>query len=700
LGLKALSAGVIIWIPLQECPLIREEISMRRIGFLAAVVLLLNGVVAPAAFADGPRTIYVRADAATADAITGDSCLQPNYAGSNGLKSAITNAIAEDIFVLCNDSLYENSPNNRTFSLSNTTLTVPATFTSDINNPLRRPKILTNNFIIDTDPEANTTISDMNFESSGAIGNGTNCLTTAACGGAIKLKAGILHLDRMVFAGNGATYGGAIALTSGDGSATLEVDRSSFIGNTATTNGGAIFVSANDTATIKNSVFYTNAVTNGEGAAIFATTGQAEMNFNTIISNSGGSVLNGAGITIDNSILGQRLVVDKLCGESVDIGEGNFITDDSCGSLPAFTSGTQDVSVQIPFGQMRIGRIYEPVSGGLQYFRLLSESPAIDYITFDEVADPSTNISSLSNSRPYSIPSVDVDRADVGSVEVNSSPLLVREFDSELSYSGLIVAEKLSVGGTMIPTSVARIMTPLQTYDVTKKRIDIDGNAIITTQERHDITVGMQIQVSGVGSSLNGLHTVTAVSSRTFSFETKGATLAETNVTPWGTAVHKEKARITYTSLTPDVCTLVSTKNPAIIPQANAGVCEVDIYSPAANGYEEVYEFVSLQMLIQKKSSKPLGVSVAKISKNGATVSWHKPFTTGKAKLLRYEVSFYRASKPKQVRLTLKVSPYKLKVITKKLAVNMPYIVRVRAISAAGKSDPSKDVRFKTKKKK
>jgi hypothetical protein len=41
-----------------------------------------------------------------------------------------------------------------------------------------------------------------------------------------------------------------------------------------------------------------------------------------------------------------------------------------------------------------------------------------------------------------------------------------------------------------------------------------------------------------------------------------------------------------------------------------------------------------------------------------------------------------------------------LKVITKKLAVNMPYIVRVRAISAAGKSDPSKDVRFKTKKKK
>lgn len=673
---------------------------MRRIGFLAAVVLLLNGVVSPAAFADEPRTIYVRTDSATADALTGDSCLQPNYAGSNGLKSAITNAIADDTFVLCNDSLYGNSPNNRTFSLSNTTLTVPATFTSDINNPLRRPKILTNNFIIDSDPATTTTFADMNFESSVATGSGTNCQTTAACGGAIKLNSGILHLDRMLFAGNGATYGGAIALTSGDGSATLEVDRSSFIGNIATTDGGAIFVSANDTATITNSVFYTNTATSGEGAAIFATTGQAELNFNTIISNTGGSVLNGAGITVDNSILGQRFVSDKLCGASVLIGDGNFVTDDSCGSLPAFTSDSQDVSVQISFGQMRIGRIYESVAGGLQYFRILSESPAIDYITFDEVSDPSTSISSLSSNRPYSLPSVDIDRADVGSVEVNSSPLMVREFDSELSYSGLIVAEKLSVGGTMIPTSLARIMTPLQTYDVTKKRIDSSGNAIITTQERHDITVGMQIDLSGVGSSLNGLHTVTAVSSRTFSFETKAATLAETIVTPWGAAVHKEKARITYASLTPEVCTLVSAKNPAIIPQSNSGVCDIEIYSSAANGYEEVYELVSLQILIQKKSSKPLDVSASKVSKNGVTISWKKPFTTGKAKLVRYEVSFYRASKPNQVRLTLKVSPYKLKAITTKLAVNMPYIVRVRAISAAGKSDPSKDVRFKTKKRK
>jgi predicted outer membrane repeat protein len=673
---------------------------MRRIGFLAAVVLLLNGVVSPAAFADEPRTIYVRTDSATADALTGDSCLQPNYAGSNGLKSAITNAIADDTFVLCNDSLYGNSPNNRTFSLSNTTLTVPATFTSDINNPLRRPKILTNNFIIDSDPATTTTFADMNFESSVATGSGTNCQTTAACGGAIKLNSGILHLDRMLFAGNGATYGGAIALTSGDGSATLEVDRSSFIGNIATTDGGAIFVSANDTATITNSVFYTNTATSGEGAAIFAPTGQAELNFNTIISNTGGSVLNGAGITVDNSILGQRFVSDKLCGASVLIGDGNFVTDDSCGSLPAFTSDSQDVSVQISFGQMRIGRIYESVAGGLQYFRILSESPAIDYITFDEVSDPSTSISSLSSNRPYSLPSVDIDRADVGSVEVNSSPLMVREFDSELSYSGLIVAEKLSVGGTMIPTSLARIMTPLQTYDVTKKRIDSSGNAIITTQERHDITVGMQIDLSGVGSSLNGLHTVTAVSSRTFSFETKAATLAETIVTPWGAAVHKEKARITYASLTPEVCTLVSAKNPAIIPQSNSGVCDIEIYSSAANGYEEVYELVSLQILIQKKSSKPLDVSASKVSKNGVTISWKKPFTTGKAKLVRYEVSFYRASKPNQVRLTLKVSPYKLKAITTKLAVNMPYIVRVRAISAAGKSDPSKDVRFKTKKRK
>jgi hypothetical protein len=163
-------------------------------------------------------------------------------------------------------------------------------------------------------------------------------------------------------------------------------------------------------------------------------------------------------------------------------------------------------------------------------------------------------------------------------------------------------------------------------------------------------------------------------------------------------AVHKEKAKITYTSLTPDVCTLASNKNPAIIPQANTGVCEVEIYSPAANGYEEVYEYVSLQMLIQVKSSKPQNVSVSKILKNGVTVKWVKPFTIGKGKLLRYEITFYRQSKPNEVRLTVKVSPYKLTSKITKLAKNMPYIVRVRAITAAGTSAPSSDVLFKTKK--
>ena len=103
-------------------------------------------------------------------------------------------------------------------------------------------------------------------------------------------------------------------------------------------------------------------------------------------------------------------------------------------------------------------------------------------------------------------------------------------------------------------------------------------------------------------------------------------------------------------------------------------------------------------MLIQVKSSKPQNVSVSKILKNGVTVKWVKPFTTGKGKLLRYEITFYRQSKPKEVRLTVKVSPYKLTSKITKLAKNMPYIVRVRAITAAGKSVPSTDVLFKTKK--
>ncbi len=671
---------------------------MRRVGFLSALVLVLSGFAAPAVFADPPRTIYVRPDTTAADAVTGTSCLLPNYQGSNGLKSAITNALVGDVIVLCNDSIYGASPANRTFSLSNTTLSVGVTFASEINNPIRRPKILTNNFTIDTNVAETTSFESLNFVNSTATGSGTDCTTTASCGGAVDVKSGSVEFDRVVFANNSATYGGALALTSAEGDSIVAVDRSTFIANSAATNGGAIFVGSGNQATVTNSVFHINVVASGNGSAVYASQGVAELNFNSIVNNTGDSVLYGAGITLNNSILGQRLISDPICDPSVEIGDGNFVSDNSCGDLPSYSSATKDVSVQIPFGQMRIGRIYESVVDGLQYFRVLSESPVVDYITFDEATDPETSIASVNSNRPYSDPSVETDRADVGAVEVGASQLLVREFESELTYSGLIIAEKLSVGGTMIPTSTVRIMTPLETYDVTKKKVDSSGNAIITTQERHDITVGMQIDVSGVGSGLNGIHTITAVSSRTFTFDTNASTLAETVVTPWGMAVHKEKAKITYTSLTPEVCTLASNKNPAIIPQANTGVCEVEIYSPAANGYEEVYEYVSLQMLIQVKSSKPQNVSVSKILKNGVTVKWVKPFTTGKGKLLRYEITFYRQSKPKEVRLTVKVSPYKLTSKITKLAKNMPYIVRVRAITAAGKSVPSTDVLFKTKK--
>lgn len=671
---------------------------MRRIGFLASLLMLLSGLVAPTASADGGRSIYVRPDVTSANAETGTSCLVPHYAGSNGLKSALANAIADDTIVLCNDTLYGNSPANRTFSISNLTLTTAVTITSEISNPLRRPNILTNNFDINTDPATSTQISGMNFVSSTALGAGADCSSNAACGGAINLQSGILELDRIVFNGNTAAYGGAISLTSGSGASTLQVDRSSFISNTASQNGGAIFVGANDIATITNSVFTQNSATAGNGAAVFTSGGDVDLNFNTIVNNTGSSVLSGAGITLENSILGQRLLNDALCANSVTISDGNFITDESCGEFPQYSPGTQDITVHIPFGQMRIGRIYEENLDSLQYFRVLSESPAIDYITFDEINDPNTNIESLSSNRPNSAAGVLEVRADVGAVEVDDTPLLVREFDKELTYSGLIVAEKLSVGGTMIPTSLARIMTPVLTYDVTKKRVDNAGNAIITTQERHDITVGMEIEVSGVGTGFDGLHRITAVSSRSFTFKTTMGQRAEAVVSPWGTAVRKVKAKVTYTSLTPEVCTLVSTKNPAIIPQASSGVCEVEIYAPAAYGYEEVYEFVSMQLLIQNKSSKPLNVSVSKITKNGVTVKWEKPFTTGKAKLLRYEVSFYRQSNPKQVRLTVKVSPYKLSAAITKLARNMPYIVRIRAITGAGTSNPSADVKFKTKK--
>lgn len=690
-----------VWLAksLRECPRIREDSSMRRIGFLAAAVLVLSGLATPSVFADDPRTVFVRPDSASANSVTGTSCLLPNYSGSNGLKNALINAVAGDTIVLCNDTLYGNSPANRTFSLSNTTLTVPVNLIAELSNQLRRPKIVSSNFQINTDPLAETSITGMNFVISQATGSGTDCTTTAACGGAIELMSGILHLDRMLFKDNGAKFGGALALTSGSGAATLEVDRSSFINNTGETNGGAVYVSSGDQASITNSVFYENKSTTGNGAVVFANAGTANLNFNTIINNSGDTVLEGAGVSLSNSILGQRLLSEDLCGDTVNLGEGNFITDNSCADLPEYSPDTQDVSVQIPYGQLRIGRIYETNIDGLQYFRVLSESPVIDYVTFDEEIDPSNNISSLTSNRPYSEESIEPARADAGAVEVDATPLLVRELDSELTYSGLIMAEKLSVGGTMIPTSVTKVMTPMLTYDVTKKRVDNAGNGIITTQERHDITVGMQIEISGVGSGLNGLHRVTAVSSRSFTFSTNAPTLAETVVSPWGTAVHKEKANVTYTSLTPEVCTLVSVKNPAIIPQVNSGVCEIEIYSPAVNGYEEISEFISLQMLIQTKSSKPLNVTTSNILKNGVTVSWQRPFTTGKAKLLRYEVSFYRQSKPKEVRLTVKVSPYKLSAKISKLAVNMPYIVRVRAVTAAGTSKPSADVLFKTKKK-
>jgi predicted outer membrane repeat protein len=196
---------------------------MRRIGFLAATFLVLSSLTTPAVFADGPRTVFVRPDATAADSVTGTSCLLPNYSGSNGLKSALTNAVANDTIVLCNDSLYGNSPANRTFSISNTTLTVPVTVVAEIANPLRRPKIMANNFEVNTESIGETNFTAMNFVNSTSTGTGTDCTTTAACGGAISLKSGVLNLDRILFEDNAAKYGGAISVTSGSGLASLIV---------------------------------------------------------------------------------------------------------------------------------------------------------------------------------------------------------------------------------------------------------------------------------------------------------------------------------------------------------------------------------------------------------------------------------------------------------------------------------------------
>lgn len=94
---------------------------------------------------------------------------------------------------------------------------------------------------------------------------------------------------------------------------------------------------------------------------------------------------------------------------------------------------------------------------------------------------------------------------------------------------------------------VDKLLDVTLTATVTNKSLT-SNVATLTTSAAHGFSVGMNAYVTGVDATFNGLHTITAVTSTTFSYAKIATNVTSTAVTPNGSAVCDAYNFVDYTS--------------------------------------------------------------------------------------------------------------------------------------------------------
>jgi len=704
---------------------------------LAIAALLIPMTVAGPAHAVG-RTIWI-ADSmdgkltsypATNSVGTATGCpkdnLLPTYSGAGGLKNAVDNAVAGDEIIICNrtnatrsifdlSTLSENmaDPLARTLRAR-----VSLTVTGAANSGGVRPLIeggsiaasgVTRIFDVNAGIGDTVVIRGLTLANGFAKGDKDSlCNSGGQCGGAIRVQSGQLRVSRSVIQDSRAGRAGAgIAVISNSG-ATVTIDSTTFINNVADIEGGAYFDGGSNSASIINSTFTGNAATKSSGAVARAALGDTSFNHVTAIDNSStGRVLSGGGISIKNSIVGQRISTTTLCDNTVKVGTGNLLTDLSCPGAIAWVPDAVDVSSVTGFQNLRLGWLFASGSVGLPHYRLLTGSPAINFDNQGET-DPTYDL--LGMPRPSGLDT----HADAGAYEV-SSVGIVRPFTSSLAYAPIADLHKqVSVRPTNYPEYDPAIAITYQSLtpsvcsiDYTKAPDQAITNLTqtgICTIESHvaQATSGTAYEEATQFASFRVIvpHAPSQPQNIIIKSSLTSFTITYSEPADDGGSPVTKYALIAEPRLGGVPKSVTCTRSPCVIPQlVSDNPYRIKFQVENQGGYRAFY-IINDRIRTSKPTFPTVVQNVAASgTKGGVNVSWQAPRTSGASALVNYIVRVYATNNAVKV-LTEKTVPAKStlsKITWKGAKSKTQYMLTVIAINEAGGSQPTSLVKFKTK---
>ena len=343
--------------------------SRSFLSILALSCLAAFGLSAPARAVDSITYVSLEGTANPA----GTSCEDPNVVLSfgNGLADVINNAAEGSIIRLCGDQ-------NAKYYITNVvTINKALTILGAIG--VVGPQIVakstggngTNLFLIDAEPGTQIHFVGVSLRPS-------DDSSASANGGGIRVLKGKLNLNNVGFYNfDSQGNGGALSLESRYLLDKAVITSSAFINNSAV-NGGAIYAAdgcapctnpsadiseSGASADLVNVVFYHNSATN-KGGAIYSPNENItvptsiSLNHSSLVDNSapsGDAILSGANILLKNSILAQRTTDQTFCSGSVDIQDGNLLTNTSCGISTRFQTGDTLESRLVNFQDLHLG---------------------------------------------------------------------------------------------------------------------------------------------------------------------------------------------------------------------------------------------------------------------------------------------------------------------------------------------------------
>jgi predicted outer membrane repeat protein len=569
-------------------------------------------------------------------------------------------------------------------------------------------------FTVAATPGDTVYFAGLNFVHTGSALTGNN-----ADGGAFEVQSGKLFVERSTFNGFETTgKGAAIALESTSPLDKAVFNNVAFINNKAAY-GAAIYVKdgatgqdAGGQALVNNSLFTDNVATI-DGGAIYSphitdtVDSNIELNHVTIVDNqvpSSGAVLSGSDISVENSIVAQRLVSGPLCKDDVAILDGNLFTDSTCGVTNSHPLATGNTNALVRYAQLKLGH-YTPSMNLLPFIAIHPDSVAVDFIP--AASDPNTIQDIRGKTRTGAH---DAGSYEIVSTDSNSRPTVTQ--------SGFVQSRNDSAGAEYID---AYRFGQLNTYRVDTRNFNVDANGIqhdnikYTSVTPANCTITDETTLSSISipneASAQGFCSIEA-----FGAPTNGASeflrYIELRIY-YGTAPSSPRSvRVASSETEINVSFQAPLDTGAGITGYQLRVngpnsfesltnCNLATLVCNATGLKRLTNYTVTLMVIspsrvtnfdlgptrtlqQRQPSAVTSFVVKATPKGGITATWKAPAVSGRTSLSSYRVYVYLSSSPKKA---VKVATAKLSkrvAVFKGLKAKKKYIVKVVTYNAAG----------------